>query len=290
MKKIVLALCLMIFCAIPVFAQCDYTNFCAEKPYDLSSNVGQITSKVTGMTFLSEKIAQAIIRHELKKETKSKFKVEMRSYSANDLMHGRFKSLKISGKNLNIEGIHLSSLDIKTLCNFNYVVPKKKSVVFKENMVLGFSTVISSDDLSKTVKSSGYLDVLNGVNFSGMGITFFKLSGADVKVKNSKLYFTIKVTSPMSKTPLDIVVRSDLRVEDGQIVMTKVDFVNVLTVIDLSRITYLLNAINPLTFSVDIFSNKNTKVSVQSVNIEGDKIFIKGNIFIPKEDAEKFKK
>lgn len=282
MKKIVLTVCLMIFYAVPVLAQCDYTDFCAEKPYDLSSRAGQITSKVTGMTFLSEKIAQAIIRHELKKETKAKFKVEMKSYSANDLMHGRFKSIKISGKNLNLEGIHLSSLDIKTLCNFNYVVPKKKSVVFKENMVLGFSTEISSDDLSKTVKSSGYLDVLNGVNFSGMGITFFKLEGADVKIKNDKLYFTIKVTTPMSKKQIDILVRSDLKVQDGQIVMTKVDLVNLLTVIDLSKITYLLNAINPLTFSVDIFNNKNTKVSVQSVNIEGDKIFIKGNVFIPK--------
>lgn len=282
MKKIILTLCLVAFYAIPVFAQCDYTDFCAQKPYDLSSKAGQITSNVTGMTFLSEKVAQAIIRHELKKETKAKFKVEMKSYSANDLMHGRFKSLRISGKKLNIEGIHLSSLDVKTLCNFNYVVPQKKSVVFKENMVLGFATEISSDDLSKTVKSSGYLDMLNSVNFSGMGITFFKLSAADVKIKNDKLYFTIKVTSPMSTRPLDIIVRSDLKVEDGQIVLTKVDLVNIFTVIDLSRMTYLLNAINPLTFSVDIFNNKDSKVSVQSVDIKGDKIFIKGNIFVPK--------
>lgn len=282
MKKVLLMLCLIIFSTMPVFAQCDYNDFCAEKPYDLSSKAGQITSKVTGMTFLSEKIAQAIIRHELKKEIKAKFKVEMKSYSANDLVHGRFKSLKISGKKLDINGIHLSTLDIKTLCNFNYVVPKKKSVVFKENMLLGFSTEISNQDLSQTVKSKDYLNVLNSVNFSGMGITFFKLDGADVQIKNGKLYFTIKVTSPMSKKPIDIVVRSDLKVEDGQIVMTKVDLVNLFTVIDLSRITYLLNAINPLTFSVDIFNNKNTKVSIQSVDIEGDKIFIKGNIFIPK--------
>lgn len=282
MKKIILALCMMIFYAVPVFAQCDYTNFCAEKPYDISSNAGQITSKITGMTFFTEKIAQAIIKHELKKETKAKFKVEMKSYSANDLVHGRFSSLKISGKNLDIKGVHLSSLNIKTLCDFNYVVPTKKSVVFKENMVLGFSTQISNDDLRQTVKSSGYLDVLNGVNFSGMGITFFKLDGADVQIKNGKLYFTIKVTTPGCRKPIDIVVRSDLKVEDGQIVMTKVDFVNLFTVIDLSRITYLLNAINPLTFSVDIFNNKDSKVSVQSVNIEGDKIFINGTVFIPK--------
>lgn len=282
MKKIILALCMMIFYTVPVFAQCDYTNFCAEKPYDISSNAGQITSKITGMTFFTEKIAQAIIKHELKKETKAKFKVEMKSYSANDLVHGRFSSLKISGKNLDIKGVHLSSLDIKTLCNFNYVVPTKKSVVFKENMVLGFSTRISNDDLRQTVKSSGYLDEINSVNFSGMGITFFKLEGADVQIKNSKLYFTIKVTAPGCRKPIDIVVRSDLKVEDGQIIMTKVDLVNLFTVIDLSKITYLLNAINPLTFSVDIFNNKDSKVSVQSVNIEGDKIFINGTVFIPK--------
>lgn len=282
MKRLVLIFGLMIFCSLQAYALCDYSTMCPANPYDLSSKGFQITSRITGMTFLAEKIAQSIIRSQLKKATKEKFKIEMKSYSANDLLHGRFRSLKISGKNLEIDGVYLTSLEARTLCDFNYVELGRNSIKFKENMIMVFSTEISNADLKKTIQSGGYLDMLNKVNLSCFGITFFKLEGADVQIKNNKLYFTIKVISPMSEKPLNIAVRSDLKVEEGRIVMTKIDFMNIYTVIDLSKITYLLNAINPLTFSIDVLNNKNSKMSVQDINIIGDKIIIKGSIFIPK--------
>lgn len=282
MKKLVLIFGLMIFCSSQALAECDYSQMCAPRAYDLSSKGCQITSNVTGMTFLAEKIAQKIIKKELKKATKEKFKVEMKSYSVQDLLQGRFKSLKISGKNLEIDGTYLTSFETKTICDFNYIELSKNDIKFKENMCLSFALEISDADLKKTIQSTGYLDMLNKTNLSGMGITFFKLSGADVQIKNNKLYFTIKVTSPLSAKPIPILVRSDLKVEEGRIVVTKVDFVNLYTVIDLSKATYILNALNPLTFSTDILNNKGSKMSVQSVDIIGDKIFIKGNVFIPK--------
>lgn len=293
MKKFWIFLCLILVygtCQIQsLAANCkalgckkDYSTMCAPKPYGLSSRPCQITSRVTGMTFLAEKIAQKIIKGELKKATKEKFKVEMKTYSLKDLAEGKFKSLKIYGKNLEIDGVYLSSFESKTLCDFNYVQLDKKTIKFKENMVMDYAIEISNNDLKKTVQSSGYIDMLNKINLSAVGITFFRLSGADVEIKNNKLYFTIKVTTPLSSKPTPILVRSDLKVEDGNIVMTKVDLVNLYTVIDLSKITYLLNILNPLTFSVDIMNNKDSQICVKTVNIIEDKVIIKGNVFIPK--------
>lgn len=282
MKKFLLILGLMISLAVPAFAVCDYSQMCAPKAYDLSSRCARVTSNITGMTFLSEKIADLIIKSQIKKITKGKLKVDMQSYSANDLAHGRFKSLKITGKNLNIDGAYISKLEAKTLCDFNYVKLNKKSIKFKENMVMAFSTEISSTDLQKTVKSTGYLQMLNQTNLSAFGITFFKLQGADVQIKNNKLYFTINVTTPFSSAPIPVVIRSGVKVEEGNIVLTKIDFVNPFSVIDLSKVAYILNAINPLTFSVDILNNKQSKMSIKTVDIVGDKIIVKGNIFIPK--------
>lgn len=273
MKKFLLVLFLIIFCTVPAFAVCDYSQMCAPKAYGVSAH---------GCPFFAEKFAQFIIRKELKKATKEKFKVEMKSYSARDLAQGRFKSLKISGKNLEIDGVYITSLEAKTLCGFNYVQLDKKSIKFKENMVMAFSTEISNNDLRKTVNSIGYLEKLNQTNLSAFGITFFKLQGADVQIKNNKLYFTINVTTPLSSAPIPVIVRSDLKVEGGNIILTKIDFVNPFSVIDLSKAAYLLNAINPLTFSVDILNNKNSKMSIQTVDIIGDRVIIKGNIFIPK--------
>lgn len=290
MKKIILILCLLIFSAVPSSASCiDYSTLCAPSAYDLSSKSAQITSDITGMTFLSEQIAQAIIRKELKKATKENFKVRLQTYSAKDLLNGRFQSLSISGKNLDIEGAYITSLEAKTVCGFNYIELNRaqKTIKFKENLVMNYSMEISSIDLRKTIKSGGYLDMLNRTNLSALGITFFKLDSADVQVKNNKLYFTINVTTPLSKKPIPVLVRTDLKVEEGNIVVTKVDFVNAYTVIDLSKVTYLLNILNPLTFSTDILNNKDSKMKVQNVDIVGDRIYIKGNIFIPKNVDKK---
>lgn len=281
MKKFLLVIGIMIFSMGQAFAVCDYTQMCA-KPYDLSSKGVKIASNITGMTFLADKIADFIIKGQLRKVTKENFKVDMQSFSANDLKNGRFKSLKISGKNLDIEGAYITRLEAHTLCDFNYVQLDKKSIKFKENMVMAFSTEVSNKDLQKTVKSSNYLKMLNSTNLSAFGITFFKLQGADVQIKNNKLYFTINVTTPLSSAPIPVVIRSGIKVEEGNIVLTKIDFVNPFTVIDLSKAAYILNAINPLTFSVDILNNKDSKMNIQTVDIVGDKIIVNGMIFIPK--------
>ena len=282
MKKIILTLCFLVLFNTAAFASCDYLDYCPQKAYDLSSRGCQVFSQITGMNFLAEQVAQTIIKKEIKKATKENFRVEMKSYSPSDLLHGRFKSLNISGRNLEIEGAYISSLNVKTICDFNYIELSKKSIKFKENMVMAFDMEMTGSDLKKTVNSIGYLDMLNHTNLSAFGITFFKLSSADVDIKNNKIYFTIKVTTPLSSQPMPIIVKSDLKVEDGQIVLTKVEFVNLLTIIDLSKVMYIVNAINPLSFTTNMLNNQKTKVKINTVDIIGNKISVKGNILIPK--------
>lgn len=267
----------------PAFAGCDYSTFCPSQAYDLTSKPGRIISKGTGATFLAEKVGQRIIKRELRKATSQNFDVRLKSYSLKDLYNGRFKSLRISGKNLNIEGVHISSLDVKTLCDFNYIERAGDSIKFKENMALGFATEITDADLTKTMQTNGYLDKLNCVNVEGCGVTFFKLSNASVNIKNNKLYFKVKVTSQIFLVkPLDIVIATDLKVEDGRIVLTKIDFGNLPKGIDLSKVAYNLNAMNPLLFSLNVLENEDTKMCIKNVDIIGDRIIVKGDILIPR--------
>lgn len=283
MKKLALIVSLLICFATPCLAVCDYSNLCPQSTKGLSSNAGRIISKRIGATSLSEKIAQSRIREDLRKSTGQNFDVSVKSYSFQDFVHGRFKSIVISGKNLNIHGAYLTSLELKTLCDFNYVQITRNSTKFKENMIVAFSTEISDSDLLNTMSSSGYLDKLNCVDVKGCGITFFKLSGADIKIKNNKLVFTVRVTSQLLLAkPLDIVMSTDLTVEDGRIVLTKVKMGNLVKGVDLSNVVNQVNAVNPLTFSLDVLENKNTKMCIKEVKITGDRIIIKGNIFIPK--------
>ena len=193
----------------------------------------------------------------------------------------------ISGKNLKLEGVYLSALELKTLCDFNYVEFGRNSIKFKENMVMKFSTTISDADLMKTMHTEGYLDKLNCVNVEGCGITFFKLSGADVAIKNNKLYFTIKITSQLLlPKPIEIVVATDLKVEEGRIVLSKVDFGKMTKGIDLSKVTSQISSMNPLSFTLDVLENKNTKMCIKDIKLVGDKITVSGNIFIPKNSLK----
>lgn len=285
MKNFLLILYFLIVIATSAFASCDYLNLCAPQAYNLASKKGQMISMRLGATFLSEKIAEMRIKDELKKVTKQKFNVSVKSYSLQDLLRGRFKSITISGKNLDINGIYLTSLNLKTLCDFNYVQFDKNPIKFKENMIVGFSTVISDEDLMKTMHSSGYLDKLNCVNVHGCGITFFKLSGAGVDIKNNKLYFKIRVTSQLLlEKPLDIEMSTDLNAKNGRIVLTKIDLKNVVKGVDLTKVANQLNSINPLTFTLEVLENKNTKMCINNAEIVENKIIIDGNIFIPKTD------
>lgn len=285
MKKyvVIFGLICCLFSTKAMAANCDYSGYCAQPPYDLASTNSRTIQKITGMNFIAEKVVQSIIKKELKKATKENFKVEMKSYSAKDLLQGKFKSLKFSGKNLEIDGAYLSSFEAQTLCSFNSIENKKNSIKFRENMAMSFGMEISNTDLKRTIKSSGYLEELNKINLSAFGITFFKLAGADVEIKNNKLFFTINVTTPLSSKQIPVTVASDVKVEDGQIVFTKLYLTNIYTMIDLSKMAYLLNALNPLTFSTDILDNKEMKTKITAVNIIGDRIFIKGNILIPKD-------
>lgn len=287
MKKFLLIFSLIVFIAIPAFANCNYDGFCPPRANHLSSKKGRIISMRLGATSLSEKIAQFRIREELKKSTKQNFNVSVKSYSIQDMLSGRFKSIKISGKKLNINGVYLTSLEMKTLCDFNYVQFDKNPMKFKENMIIGFVTVISDKDLMKTMQSSGYLDKLNCVNVRGCGITFFKLSGAGVNIKNNKLFFKVNVTSQLLlEKPLDVEMSMDLTAKNGRISVTKIDLKNVVKGVDLSKVANQLNSINPLTFSLEVLENKNSKMCIDKVKIAGNKILINGNIFIPKTNSE----
>jgi len=290
MKKTLLLLyissCFIFACSgsfAAVFGDCNYTAFCPQKAYHLSSQMGQKISMRIGATRLSEKIAEARIKDELKKVTKQKLNVSVSSYSFQDLFHGRMKTIVISGKNLNFEGVYLSSLELKTLCDFNYVQLDKDPIRFKENMIMSFSTVISDKDLMKTMESSGYLDKLNCVNVKGCGITFFQLSGAGVKIAKNKLFFKVRVTSQLLlEKPLDIAMSTDLTAKKGRIILTKMDLGNFAKGLDLTKVANQINTMNPLTFSLEVLENKNTKMCIKNVEISGDKILVSGNIFIPK--------
>ncbi len=286
MKKLVIFLSLFCLTMSACYADCPKDWCCSAQSYSTSSSVSKFFQTATGLNFLSRNLAEAIIKSEIKKSTKEKFDVHMETYSTKDLLDGKFKALRISGKNLNFDGFHVTKMTANTLCENNYVEVKGDTVTFKENFLMNYNMEISNEDLRKTILSTTYLDALNKINMSALGITFLKLSSADVCINNNRLLFTINVTTPFSSKPRQIKVSADVKVADGKIVLTQMQMANRFKFLDLNKITYLINALNPLTFDFEEL-DKNAKIKIDSIDIANNTIYINGFIFIPKNTVQK---
>lgn len=283
MKKLVLTISLMLLSTNLAFAGCNYQNMCTKPDcYKISSGVSRFFSKATGSTFVFEKAAQAIIKKELKKQTGANFDVKLKAFSANDLLGGKFKSLTIKGQNITVQGNSISNISIETLCDFNYVDLKSKPMKFKENMVLKYSLEISDADLKKTLQNGGYLDKINKINLSGLGIKLFKIDGSSIDIKEDKIFFNLGASFLGSARPVKMSAALDLNVKNGKISRASIDLPALFTTFDLDDFKYLLNEFATLNFTVNIMENPNTKIQIENINIVNDKLHISGTVLLPK--------
>ena len=280
MKKLILLLGLLLLTSSASnAASCTYK--CVE-PYNMSSKLSSFLSSVTGLNFTKSVIAEAVIKKSIEKTVKAdKLDVSIDSYSSKDLSNGIFKSLKITGKNINADGIYLSSMELKTLCDFNYVeYDKKGNLTFKEDLPMSFDIGMSADDINNTMQSARYQKIINDVNklfFGGI-----KVSSTLASIRSNKFYYTIMLEIPFMKEQ-KVELTTDFKVKDG-----KVDFQNTRLSsnsykFDLKRLDSIMKYLNPLDFSVSIFGNKKAKIYVKNLAIKNNIIVTDGVIVIPKD-------
>lgn len=267
MKKVVILFIFLAIIAKPVLA--DDANYLKSCPSIPQKNTVTF-SKVTGFNWLTEKIAQSIIRHELKKETKGKFKVKISSRSSLELMNGEFYSLNMSGKNLNVDGSHISKLTANTVCGYNSVDIKQNPPKFRENMILNYSVEIDNDAIEQTLKDINYVKSLK---------KYLPITDAKINIRNNKLYFKFEVPTYVTK-PIQLTVSSGLNVKNGRVHITALNIPNN-SVINRQKIMDALEKTNPFAFNSDIMDNK-SNISVDSVKIVNDIIVIRGLVLIPK--------
>ena len=281
MKKVILLLGLLVFGSAAFAADCTYS--CVE-PYDRSGKLSSFFSNITGMNFTRTKVTEGVLKKTILKTVQGdkNLKVDLDSYSGKDLSNGIFKSLKISGKDVNIDGVYLSEFELKSLCNFNYIqYDKKGNLTFKEDFPVHYSLKMDADDINKTMQSSKYQKVINDVN--KLGFAGVKVSSAQVDIRGNKFFYIINISLPFVRAEKKIEMTADLNVKNG-----KIDFENTRLAsnsfnFDLKKAGFLMNYLNPLDFSVDIFNNKNAKISIKNISVKNNEIYADGLAIVPKD-------
>ena len=260
MKKIILSFVLLL--AVQGVQAQDCSTLKCPAPYDLTSGFSRGMSTVTGQKFLSEKIGEKLVKKAIKKNiTSGDIKVNLDAYSVRDLKAGRFKSLEIDGKNVDIQGVYISSFNAKTLCNFNYIANDKKgNYIVKEDIPASFNAIITEEDLNKTMLSSDYKRMIDDINSIGGNLNIFQITSTNIKLKNDKMYYVLKYSMPFVRKTKELVITANLKVENGQIELANTSFLNNSMALDVDKLSKLINYINPLDFSAKILENKDAKL------------------------------
>lgn len=286
MKKIILSFVLLL--AVQGVQAQDCSTLKCPAPYDLTSGFSRGMSTVTGQKFLSEKIGEKLVKKAIKKNiTSGDIKVNLDAYSVRDLKAGRFKSLEINGKNVDIQGVYISSFNAKTLCNFNYIANDKRgNYIVKEDIPASFNATITEEYLNKTMLSSDYKRMIDDINSIGGNLNIFQITSTNIKLKNDKMYYVLKYSMPFVRKTKELVITANLKVENGQIELANTSFLNNSMALDVDKLSKLINYINPLDFSAKILENKDAKFNIETVNISNGKITIDGNMTILKDKEQ----
>lgn len=290
MKKLLILLMSLVITGGTTFASQSAYVACSA-PYDLSSGLKKTLANATGSNLIAQQVAQSLIKRQLKKESGEKFKVKVSSYSMADLKAGRFKSLDISGENLDLDGVFVSYLDFKTLCDFNYIVFDKNtnSIFFKEAFPMSYSIVMNENDINNTMNSSAYSKLIRDVNKLGSALNLFKINDTHVKIHNNQFFYIFDYSLPFLGGHYNMVVEADLRVEDGNIAFKNTKIASKNFRIDISQLARVLNYLNPLEFSLNILENNNTTMNVRNISLVNNAINVHGTLVVDKNTVKEQK-
>ncbi len=281
MKKLLVLLISILLTSSGVFAaNCEYS--CVE-PYDTNNKFSTFFSNISGLNFARTKISESVLKKAILKTVKGdkNLKVDIDSYSAKDLKNGIFKSLLISGEDVVIEDIYISSLTLKSLCDFNYVkYDTKGNLVFKEDFPMSFDIKMDADDINKTMKSEKYQKIINDVN--KLGIIGIKVSSTSASIRGNKFYYAMNIQLPFSREQ-KIEISADIKVKDGKIDFDNTHLSSSVFNLNLKNLDFLMNYLNPLDFSVNIFNNKDAKVCIKNIAIKNNVIVTDGVVIVPKD-------
>lgn len=284
MKKYILLVGILLAVNSSALASCS--SYSCVSPYDMNTKFRTVVGAVSGINSITEKSAETLLKKEAKKYVKSdNLKIDIDSYSSKDLKNGIFKSAYAKGENVVINDyITLSEVELKTLCDFNYIKQADKSVVFVEDMPLSFNVKMSSEDINKSMEHPKYKQIIEDLNTLGASYgKGLKISSTKVSIQNNKFYYVIRFHVPFFGQEPKLVFQSDISARDGKVRYNNTKIVSGNFSLDLSKVNYIMNYLNPLSFSIKVVDEKEADFYIDKMSIENNMIVANGVVTVKKD-------
>ena len=245
----------------------------------LSQEYLQSTNHFTITKPLAEMIAKYSIKKALKKETGVDFDVKFEGYTTSSIKRGIFKNLELTGNDVDIDGIKVPYVHLKSITDYNYIDYTQNPIVYKSDMTYVYDLLLSDEAINAALQDSDYLKVIAKVNRIAKSI--FIVKGVKTKIVDNKLYIITDYSLPIAKTKeRTFVVQSDFQVIAGKIKVKDVRIDTAYGNLGLNKVANLINYLNPLEFTLDLLDNNKYNGIIENVNIVDNKVKVDGKIYI----------
>lgn len=242
----------------------------------------KILNKITGISFLSKNIAEAIIQKEINDELKSGVKAELEPYNLKRLKNGEFKGLTLKTKKLQYKALSISDITAHTICPYNKIIYKNKRIYFPADLSFKYIGTITNSDIKDITDSQEFQKEINKLLKWGPGTNNIQIMTPEILLKNGFIHFNIPIKTVLFSKPFNIKFKANIEVKNNKIVLRNITFNTKSNIINNDLLAPLADVINPLSYELKSINGKFCKVYITKAKIIDDKIQTEGVFTINK--------
>ena len=258
---------------------------CAAKPYPISNSVTRGIQRFLGLNLLATKIVELEMKKQLKNTAKGDFDVNIKTYSAMDLLAGKLKGVEVKAKNINANDIYISSAEVKSLCDFIYIDYKKNPVVPLVPVFVGFKGAVTEKDLNKTLSSKTYKNKLKGLKIKIYGneatLADFYNTKVDIIDNKISLLSDIHLAGMPEFMKVPVKITAGLKLIDNKIRLTDIQMTAKSIATDFGAIGKLIELQKPVLFDLNSLEKNGMRIDLKDLIIKDNQINIQGTAWLP---------
>jgi hypothetical protein len=259
---------------------------CPSKPYPVSNFLTRNIQRFVGLNLGVTEIAEGAIESNITKLfDKGEVKVNIKGYSAMDLVAGKFKTAQLTAKNIAKDGVYISSLEARSLCDFTQIDRSNNTVVPVSPIYVGFKGVFTDSDINNTVNSDQYRQKLRGVSIKlfNQDIDLIDFLNLKANINNNKLIISTDIhfngMPEFMKLPVKMgiglkVIDNKLRISDLQMISKPLGG-------ELNLLSNFITFQKPVIVDFNSLSKNGSNIKMRKFSIENNKVNFEGTVWLP---------
>ena len=260
-------------------------NTCPGKPYPISNFITRGLQGVTGLNWGAARILESQIEKHVKKSLdKGEVEVQIKPYSAMDLVAGKLKSFDVKGKDIVSKGFYISSAEARSLCEFTHLDYEKNPIVALAPVFLEYKVSFSEKDLNSIVSSKEYKDNLTKIKLkhNNSEISLLEFLNPNIDINGDKVVISADlhfVGTPKFVT-IPVKLSSGLKAKNNNIRLSDVQMLSSNFGRNGKIVADFLEKMTLAVFDIKQLGTENTEINIKNVDVNNDRIDIEGTFWV----------